>query len=229
MLRGEGVAAERIVQVPTGVPVQELRAAAAAHAVSRAELGLPSGAKVVLHAARFHPLKNQSFTLDAVRRLRAELGDVRVLFAGDGDYRAAVEARAAELGADWAIFLGNRGDVPALMRLADLVVMPSRSEAMPVALIEALVLGAPVVATDVGEVASMLEAAGAPPAVAPGDLDAFVAACRSALERGTAAVGDHAATALDADLMVRRYAAVLAGAAAGIPPGRLVLPGRGWP
>jgi glycosyltransferase involved in cell wall biosynthesis len=227
MLRGEGVPADRIIHVPTGVPVRELRAAAASRAVSRVALGLPGAATVLLHPARFHPVKNQAFTLEVVRRLRTELGDVRVLFAGDGELRPAVEARAAELGADWATFLGNRSDVPALMRLADLVVLPSSSEAMPVSLVEALVLGAPVVATDVGDVASMLELAGAPPAVAAGDLDAFVAACRSALEHRTAADPDRAAIALDGDLMIRRYAAVLAGAAAGIPPGCLVLPGQG--
>ena len=229
MLRGEGVAAQRIVHVPTGVPVQELRAAAVAGTVSRAELGLPPGAKVLLHPARFHPMKNQALVLDAVQRLRTELGDVRVLFAGDGDWRPIVEAHAAEMGADWATFLGNRSDVPALMRLADLVVLPSSSEGRPIALLEALVLDAAVVATDVGEVASMLEAAGAPPAVAPGDLDAFVAGCRAALGGGGTATGDRAAAAFDADLMIRRYAAVLAGAAAGVPPGCLVLPGQGGP
>jgi glycosyltransferase involved in cell wall biosynthesis len=229
MLRSEGVAAERIIHVPNGVPVQELQAAADAGTVSRAELGLPPGAKVLLHPARFHPVKNQAFTLDAVHRLRTELGDVRVLFAGDGDHRSAVEAHAAELGADWATFLGNRSDVPALMRLADLVVLPSSSEGMPVALLEALVLGAAVVAADVGAVASILEAAGAPPAVAPGDLDAFVAACRAALESVTTTGADQAAAAFDAELMIRRYAAVFAGAVAGIPPGRLELATQGGP
>ena len=61
------------------------------------------------------------------------------------------------MGADWALFLGVRDDVPELLGLADLMILPSLADAMPMTVLEALAIGVPVVATDVGDVASVLE------------------------------------------------------------------------
>lgn len=180
LLESEGVRAERIVLIPNGVPVDELRAAAVRSHVSRAKLGIPDTALLVVQVARLTPEKNQRATVDAVHRLRQELGDVHALFVGDGPDDSGPE-RARVLGADWAHFLGTRSDVPALLALADLAVLPSRIDAQPMAMLEAMALGVPQVVADVGDLRAVIESAGAGIAVPPGDDEAFVAACRSLL------------------------------------------------
>jgi glycosyltransferase involved in cell wall biosynthesis len=224
VLEGEGVPRDRIVYIPNGIPYDEVRAASE-NGPSRGDLGLPDDALVVLHAARFNPLKNQGFTLAAVQRLRASLGDVRVLFAGDGPERPEIERRSAALGADWAAFLGSRDDVPALMRLADLVVLPSLGEGMPITVLEAIAIGTPIVATDVGDLGRVVSATGTGKVVPPGDLDAFTAACRAVLTGPKRRHGGRtvAPRDFDATVMVERYAALFDGAVAGTPPRALRL------
>jgi glycosyltransferase involved in cell wall biosynthesis len=219
LLEAEGVRPESIVHIPNGVPVADLRAQAAA-GPDRAAMGLSADALVVVQAARFAPQKGQARTLAAVAALRERVGDVRVLFVGGGEGEAEVRARAEEIGADWATFAGYRDDVPALLELADLAVLPSDGEGLPMTLLETVAVGTPIVATDVGDVGWFIVASGAGMVVPPGDQAAFEAACGELLgdpERRAriAAVEGERAMEFDAARMVRRYEAVFAAAVAG--------------
>ena len=83
---------------------------------------------------------------------RIVAGAVR-FFVGDGDGRGALERRIEALGPKARVhMLGNRTDMEAVLRALDVVLSTSRSEGMPVALIEAAAAGLPVVATSVGGV-----------------------------------------------------------------------------
>jgi glycosyltransferase involved in cell wall biosynthesis len=214
LLEGEGVSSKRIVYIPNGVPIAELRAAAQPPP-TRADLGIPEDARVVIHVAQFRPEKNQEATFEAVARLREDLGEVHVLFVGVGRaLKEPMERRAAEQGASWAHFLGKRPDVPALFALADLAVLPSRADTMPLSLLEAMALGVPTVATDVGDVRGMVEEAGAGIVVPADDLDAFVGACRAVLtdpelHARLAAAGREASRAFDSETMIDAYQQLL--------------------
>jgi glycosyltransferase involved in cell wall biosynthesis len=223
LLRGEGVREHKLRVIHNGVDVEELRTAAGA-GVTRAELGIPDEAKVLIHVARFTPQKNQPATLEVVRRLREDLGDVRVLFAGAGELQAQVEAQAAAMDAgSWATFLGRRQDVPRLLALADVFVLPSFAEALPMAILESLALGVPVIATDVADIRRVLELTGAGIVIPPGDDDAYERACRRVLtepglkDRLMQAAANGARQHFDHRSMARRYAAVLDAAAEGAP------------
>jgi glycosyltransferase involved in cell wall biosynthesis len=221
LLENEGVRRESIVRIPNAVPVRDLRRRAES-GPTRASLDIPEGAPIVVHLARFVPQKGQLTTLRAVARLRDRIGDIRVLFVGDGPERAIVEREAKGLGADWAVFLGRRDDVPGILRLADLSVLPSRGEGLPMSLIEAMALGTPVVATDVGDVRWLLESTDAGVCVAAGDERAFGEACARVLEDSElrermAAAGRRAAPDFDAVKMVRRYEQVLEAAIESAP------------
>jgi glycosyltransferase involved in cell wall biosynthesis len=213
LLESEGVRHESIVHIPNAVPLEELRRVAET-GPGRAELGIPEGAKLLVHAARFTPPKGQSVTLRAVARLRERLGDVRVLFAGSGPEEERVKREATELGAGWATFLGSRDDVPALMRAADLTVLPSSAEALPMSLLEAMALGTPVVATDVGDVGWLLEEVGGGLCVPAGDEDAFAGACGRLLDdpglhARLAEAGRAGVAEFDVPRMAERYAEVI--------------------
>jgi glycosyltransferase involved in cell wall biosynthesis len=224
VLRSEGVAERKIVVIPNGVPVAELRAEGRDTASAdggRAGLGIAPDALVVVHVARLTALKNQRQTLAAVRRLRADGLDVQVLLLGDGEERAALEAESN--GEPWVHLLGARDRVAPFLGLADLAVLPSLAEAMPMVVAEALAVGVPMVASDVGDVGPILRRTGAGIAVPAGDLDAFTDACgrllRDADERARVATrARQAGDDFDASTMSRGYGVLLEGAVAGRPP-----------
>lgn len=207
LLKSEGV--RRVVHIPNSVSLEALREAAVG-GLTRKQVGIPEDARIIIHIARFHPLKNQRLTLETTARLRDELGDVHVMFVGDGEGRSALEHEAISMGAGWAHFLGRRTDVAALLRLSELAVLPSLSEAMPMAIVEAMAAGVPVVATAVGDVGATLDSTGAGIHVPPGDSDAFFQACREVLAdpelRGrltSRALGS--AQAFTVEAMIERY------------------------
>src|SRR3990172_1797634 len=121
-----------------------------------ARLGLPGGGddvKLVLLAGRIDDGKDPLLALGAIARLPAA---VRLLIAGDGELRGAVESRIAELGLGSRVhLLGDvaRDGLATLMRATDCLLLTSHSEGGgPRVVVEALASGLPVVATDVGEV-----------------------------------------------------------------------------
>jgi glycosyltransferase involved in cell wall biosynthesis len=221
VLRSEGVAERKLVLIPNGVPVAELRASAGDAAAAdgrRAGLRIPADAPVLIHIGRLTALKNQRQTLATVRRLRAEGIDVHVLLLGDGEDRASLEAECVD--APWAHLLGARDQVAPFLGLADLAVLPSLAEAMPMVVAEALAVGVPIVGSDVGDVGAILRRTGAGIAVEAGNGEAFTAACRRLLHDRDelASLSERARQAggsFDGVAMSRHYAALLAGAIAG--------------
>jgi glycosyltransferase involved in cell wall biosynthesis len=89
---------------------------------------------------------------------RARLPQIRLVIAGDGDERRALEARVTELGLEGRVdFLGWRSDLAALYQSMDVFVLTSINEGTPVSLIEAMAAGVPVVASSVGGVPDVVE------------------------------------------------------------------------
>ena len=179
-LKKEGVRASKIHHIPNGLPLEPVREAAR-DGVTRTTLGIPDSAKVLIHIGRFIPQKRQDWTYEAVRQLRPELGDIHVIFAGKGRTLEALQQQALADGSDWAHFLGHRRDVPALLSISDIAVLPSAAEALPMVMIEALCLGIPQVATEAGDVREVLEGSGAGIVVGRDDKEGFIGACQKLL------------------------------------------------
>jgi glycosyltransferase involved in cell wall biosynthesis len=120
-------------------------------AAVRADLGLGEG-PVALHVANFLPVKGHDILVRALAKVRDRGVKLTVVTAGDGDERPAIEAAAAQLGLgpDRLRFLGFRTDVPDLLAAADLFVLPSRMEGLPLATLEAMSHGLPIVTTRIG-------------------------------------------------------------------------------
>jgi glycosyltransferase involved in cell wall biosynthesis len=139
----------------------------------RAELGLTGSALVF--AGRLGRQKALGVLLDAL----VGVPDVRLTVAGDGPERDALERRARELGLDGRVsFLGAvpRERVLRLFRAADASVLPSAWENFPHAVVEALAVGCPVIATAVGGVPEVVRDGENGLLVAPGDPGALGAA-----------------------------------------------------
>ena len=94
--------------------------------------------------------KGHRYLIDALPVIQKVYPDVRVLFVGTGHLRSELEHHALVRGVSRSIvFLGHREDVPAILRGADLSILPSLFEGMPLSLLEAMAIGTPVVATAV--------------------------------------------------------------------------------
>lgn len=113
---------------------------------------------VLCCVARLEAQKGIDLLLEALSLLNADTCDWQLWLVGDGQERAGLEAQSRRLGLKARVkFLGYRSDVPNLLQAADVFVLPSRFEAMPIALLEAMAAGLPSVVTDVGENAHLVE------------------------------------------------------------------------
>ena len=163
--------------VPSGVPTAQLRAQAPARHVARARLGLPADAFVVAGVGRLVPIKGFDLLVDALPAIRARVPSVHALLIGDGEERAALEARAAALdvGARLSI-TGAVGDVGGVLAAADVLAAPSRNEGMGRVLVEAMAIGLPVVGTTVGGIPDVIVDGECGRLVAPEDAAALAEA-----------------------------------------------------
>jgi glycosyltransferase involved in cell wall biosynthesis len=145
--------ADRFEVVPLGLDLEPFASADRRRGELRHELGLEAGTPLAGIVARLVPIKAHEVLLDAARRLGGRPVPPRVVIAGDGERRAELEAMAATDGLRGRVhFLGWRADLPRIYADLDVVVLCSRNEGSPVALIEAMAAGRPVVATRVGGV-----------------------------------------------------------------------------
>jgi glycosyltransferase involved in cell wall biosynthesis len=115
------------------------------------------GVPRVIVVANLRREKGHDLLLDAAPLVLAARPDVRFTIVGDGPLRPSVEADAVRRGLARSFdFLGARTDVPDLLAGSGVFVLPSRSEASPNALMEAMAAGLPIVATAVGDVPEMI-------------------------------------------------------------------------
>ncbi|MEV6829526.1 glycosyltransferase [Amycolatopsis sp. NPDC051102] len=142
----------------------------------RASLGVPERTPVALCLARLEPQKRHDVLLDAWAAVE---GEAVLWLAGDGSLRAELQRRGEAMGRRIE-FLGTREDVPDLLAAADVTVLTSDWEGLPLAVLESLAAGRPVVATDVGGIAGVL-AGGGGIVVPPGDPAATAAALNTVL------------------------------------------------
>lgn len=176
-LRGDGMAERRLRVIHNGIDTARLDRADPAAAGLRARLGIPAEALLIGAIGSLIRRKGVDLLLRALAAPGLEAA--RLAVAGEGPEREALEALAASLGvADRVAFLGYADPGP-LYAAADIVALASRAEALPLVLLEAAMLGRPVVAADVGGVAEAV-AAGETGLLVPQD---DVAALAAALAR----------------------------------------------
>jgi L-malate glycosyltransferase len=150
LIANEGIPAGRVGVLYNGIDVDAF-AAATDRAAARRELGAGPGEFVLLQVARLDYLKDHATAVGTLARVVERMPQARLVLVGDGPERPAVEARVRELNlGDKVRFLGLRKDVARLLAGADVFLLTSVSEGIPLTVIEAMAAGLPVVATDVG-------------------------------------------------------------------------------
>ncbi len=158
LIDNEGLPSGRVEVVYNGVDLQALAAAAPdARPRIRAEFGFSDTDSVVVQVARLHELKDHQTALRAIQEAVRQQPTVRLLIVGEGDQRATIEASIRKLKLEQHVRLaGNRADVADLLAAADVFLMSSISEGIPLTIIEAMAAGLPVVSTAVGGIPEMI-------------------------------------------------------------------------
>jgi glycosyltransferase involved in cell wall biosynthesis len=181
-LRDAGFPADRIRVVPNGIPVPASPTwpgTAQERSAARRALGVPEHCRLLVAVGNLYPVKDHATLL----RAAAGLDGVHVAIAGRGEEEKRLRSLAEQLGLDDRLhLLGLRDDVDRVLAAADLFVHPSRSEGLPLAILEAMAAGVPIVATRVGGVPRALDEGRCGVLVAPEDANALAHALRSLLQ-----------------------------------------------
>jgi len=170
--------ASRIITIPNGA-----RATSGARSVLRAELELASSDHLAVAVGNLYPVKGHVYLVEALGLLAARCPHLHVAIAGRGALENQLRLRAAELGVGQRLhLLGLRSDVGNVLAGADVFVLPSLSEGVPLALIEAMLAERPIVATTAGDVPTVLDGGRAGVLVPPGDAAALANALGALLD-----------------------------------------------
>ena len=146
--------ANKVFVIPRGVDTELFKPREGNESL-RAELRIEDDDMVVLYVGRLEHIKGVNYLLQAAKELIPRYRNLKFLIVGDGSLREECEAFAKSF-SDNIIFTGFMDDIPALMNISDIFVLPSLAEGAANAVMEASASGLPVIATDVGEIPKMI-------------------------------------------------------------------------
>jgi glycosyltransferase involved in cell wall biosynthesis len=217
MLEKERFPAAKVFVIPNGVDTTRFAPVPDA-ASAREEIGVGPADPVVTIVAALRPEKNHELYLEMASRILPQMPRTKFLIIGDGPRRAPLEERAATLGILESVrFLGTRSDVPRLLSTSDVFTLTSHNEANPVSILEAMSVGKPVVAMNVGSIKEAVAESVTGYLVKPGDAGALSYRVLELLDDPLRAV-EMGSTARDVvienwsvETMVRRYERLIAG------------------
>lgn len=115
------------------------------------ELGMPENHQIVGVVGNLYPVKGHQYLIDGLPSILAKCPNTSFVFAGRGELEGELKAQVHRLGVETKVFfLGLRQDIPRILAMLDVFVLPSLSEGLSMAILEAMSVGKPVVATQVG-------------------------------------------------------------------------------
>ena len=117
----------------------------------KTRLGIAEGEIVILYVGRLDPVKGVQYLIRAGKGLLNEYPQLKILIVGEGGLRKDLETESATFSNNIK-FLGYRSDIPELMQISDIFLLPSLSEGAANVVLEAAATGLPVIATNVGQV-----------------------------------------------------------------------------
>jgi glycosyltransferase involved in cell wall biosynthesis len=158
LITNEGLPAERVAVIYNGIDLTRYEGVGPERAAVRLEIGVDANAFLLIQVARLDYLKDHATAVRTLERVVRQRPEARLVLVGDGPERQKIAQLVDELGLGGHVrFLGQRGDVPRLLRAAEVFLLTSISEGIPLTIIEALAAGLPVVATRVGGMTEIVE------------------------------------------------------------------------
>lgn len=158
LIANEGIPASRIEVVYNGVNIANFSGDEQTRRRVRKELEIDGEVPVIIQVARLDYLKDHCTAIRAFEAVTREVPECRLLLVGEGPERPMIEAEITKRGLEKQVrLLGLRTDVRQLLSAADLFLLTSISEGIPVTFIEAMACHLPIVSTDVGGVKEVVE------------------------------------------------------------------------
>ncbi len=168
VLVNDGIAEQRIFVVHSGIDPHRFMSAAGDQLLS--EFNINENQKVVINVAHLAGHKGQIYLVRAIPHVLAKLPEARFFIVGQGELLDELKQAALDLGIERAlVFTGFRDDVAAFYQIADLFVMSSVQEGLGTAVLDALALAKPVVATNTGGLPEIIHDGKTGRLVAPAD------------------------------------------------------------
>jgi len=149
-----GISLSQCAVIPNGVNV---RPVTQDRTTFRRARGWSADDRVFLSVGRLSPEKGYADLLEAFAIVAKQLPSARLVLVGDGEERAALQDLRGRIGLNGQVmFAGRQDDVASWLAAGDIYVQPSRREGLPLAVLEAMAAGLPVVATAVGDVPRLI-------------------------------------------------------------------------
>jgi len=162
----------KIITIHSGVEIERYTNAEVNVREKKIALGLNPESLTVGLVGWLLPIKGPMHLLKAMAQVWKSIPEPELVFVGKGELEDALRKQALEMGvADKVVFLGWRGDVPEIMQILDILVLPSLNEGMGRVLVEAMAAGKPVVASRVGGIQDLIKDGENGLLVEPGDVN----------------------------------------------------------
>jgi len=148
-VKGLGVDSKKITVIHNGIEAKKFKDVSVPDSL-RHELGIKKDTQVITCVANLHPNKGHRYLVEAFASLAKDHPKASLLLVGDGIERQALERQVDDLGlVGRVLFLGRRTDVPAILALSDIFVLPTFFEGMSNAIMEAMASGLACLVTDI--------------------------------------------------------------------------------
>jgi glycosyltransferase involved in cell wall biosynthesis len=158
LINNEGIPTGRAEVIYNGIDLAPFSAPPPDRAAVRQEMGVGPGDLVMLLIARLDYLKDHATAVRTLAQVRKQRPDARLVLVGQGPERDKIEDEVRRAGVGEGVrLLGQRQDVARLLAASDVFLLTSISEGIPLTLIESMAAGVPVVSTNVGGVAEVIE------------------------------------------------------------------------
>lgn len=173
---------EKIVTIHSGVDIEQYTGVKVDIEEKKVSLGLKPNGLVVGTVGWLLPIKGPMYLLKAMVRIWEKHPEVRLVFVGRGELEEQLRAEAFHAGVSRKVtFLGWRDDVPEIMQIVDVFVLPSLNEGMGRVLVEAMAAGKPIVASSVGGILDLVKDGENGLLIEPGDVDGLCFAIKRLL------------------------------------------------
>jgi glycosyltransferase involved in cell wall biosynthesis len=177
LLRRKGLPSSKIHVIPNGCELDRFSGSVADSAAMKDVLGLRIEQPVLVVIGRLEPQKGHTVLLESLVKIRTEFADVHLVCVGEGSLAESLKAQAGRLGLSGQVhFVGYQRNIEAWLAIADVAVLPSFYEGMPLVAIEALGAGRPMVATAVDGTSEVVVDGKTGLTVPPGDSAALAEA-----------------------------------------------------
>lgn len=158
LIDNEGIPAERTSVIYNGIDLSPFGHGCNGRLTTRQEMGVGTDDLVIIQVARLDALKDHATAIQTLAQVVQFRPNARLVLVGEGPELAGIQQLVRERGLEPNVrFMGLRRDVPRLLRAADLFLLSSKSEGIPLTVIEAMAAGLPVVSTNVGGVSEIID------------------------------------------------------------------------